>query len=123
LRDAAIASPIGPKRALISTAAATAASAPPPSPKTAATANWADPEKAITEKTIGAMMPQPRERASTPKEMPTTKTARAKGIAARAPARYDPELVSCSSPPDRRSSHPPGLLVMLSFLPDRYFLA
>ena len=34
-----------------------AASAPPPSPKTAATANWAAPANAIAEKTIGARIP------------------------------------------------------------------
>jgi hypothetical protein len=83
-----MATPIGPKRALRRTAAMNAANAPPPVPRTAATANWADPEKAITEKTIGARSPQPRERARTPKEIPSTSVARANGIAARAPARY-----------------------------------
>src|SRR3712207_5136455 len=73
-------------------AAKTAAPAPPPPPKTAATANWAEPEKAIIEKTIGASVPQPSERASTPKEIPSTSVARANGRPARAPARY------CSPP-------------------------
>src|ERR671920_354385 len=77
LRYGAMASPIGPKRALSSTAATIAAAAPPPSPKTAATANWAEPENVITEKTIGARVPHSKERASTPKEMPSTNVARA----------------------------------------------
>jgi hypothetical protein len=85
-----MATPIGPKRALRRTAASIAATAPPPAPRTAATANWAEPEKAITEKTIGATMPHPSDRASTPKEIPSTSVASAKGTDARAPARYAP---------------------------------
>src|SRR3712207_7538650 len=81
--------PIGPKRALRRTAAMTAETTPPPEPRTEATANWADPENATIEKTTGASVPQPRERASTPKEIPSTSVARANGTDARAPARYE----------------------------------
>ena len=86
-KKGATATPIGKNRLFKRTAATIAASAPPPAPNTATTANWADPEKVMTEKTIGATIPQPRDRASTPKEIPSTNVARAKGSPARAPAR------------------------------------
>src|SRR5215211_227212 len=86
-RNGATATPIGKNREFRRMAATIAASAPPPAPNTATTANWADPEKAMTEKTIGATIPQPRERARTPKEIPSTNVASAKGSAAHAPAR------------------------------------
>src|SRR5918992_5504075 len=89
-RNGATATPIGKNREFSRMAAAIAASAPPPAPNTATTANWADPEKAMTEKTIGATIPHPSERARTPKEIPSTNVAKAKGSAARAPARYTP---------------------------------
>ena len=80
--------------------------APPPAPRTAATANWAEPEKAMTEKTTGATTPQPSERASTPNETPSTNVARAKGTAARAPARYPPSVsLSVLSIPGDRLTH------------------
>src|SRR5215208_1189452 len=86
-KNGATATPIGKNREFRRMAATIAASAPPPVLNTATTANWADPEKAITEKTIGATTPQPREQARTPKEIPSTNVARAKGSPARAPAR------------------------------------
>jgi len=78
---------MGKKRAFNSTAATIAGTTPPPPPNTDTTANWAVPEKAITEKTIGATTPQPNERAKTPKEIPITPVAIASGSTARAPAR------------------------------------
>jgi hypothetical protein len=78
---------MGKKRAFRSTAAAIAVNAPPPAPRTAATANCAVTEKVATENTIGAITPQPRERARTPKEKATTPTTSAKGSPARTPAR------------------------------------
>src|SRR5215210_5662217 len=85
-KNGATATPIAKNREFMM-GATIAASAPPPAPNTATTANWADPEKAMTEKTIGATIPHPRERARTPKEIPSTNVARAKGSPARAPAR------------------------------------
>ena len=87
LRNGATATPIGKKRAFKSTAVAIAANTPPPTPRTAATANWAEAEKVMTENTIGARTPQPRERARTPKEIATTPVTNANGSPARAPAR------------------------------------
>src|SRR5215211_5609622 len=87
-KNGAMATPIGKNLALRRMAATIAESAPPPPPKTAATANWADPEKVITENTIGATTPQPSERDRTPKETPNAKVTRAKGSAARAPPTY-----------------------------------
>jgi hypothetical protein len=78
---------MGKKRAFKSTAAAIAVNTPPPAPRTAATANWAATEKLITENTIGARTPQPRERARTPKVMATTPATNANGNPARTPAR------------------------------------
>src|SRR5215217_298354 len=86
-RNGATATPIGKNREFSRMAATIAASAPPPAPNTATTKKWAAPEKVISEKTIGATIPQPKERARTPKEIPNTNVARAKGTPARAPAR------------------------------------
>jgi hypothetical protein len=58
LRKGATATPIGKKRVFSSTAATIAGTTPPPPPNTDATANWAVPEKVMTEKTIGATTPQ-----------------------------------------------------------------
>jgi hypothetical protein len=87
LRNGATATPIGKKRAFKSTAAAIAANTPPPAPRTAATANWAEAEKVTTENTIGARAPHPSERARTPKEIATTPATNANGRPARTPAR------------------------------------
>src|SRR5215203_3756565 len=95
-QNGATATPIGKNREFRRMAATIAASAPPPAPNTTTTANWADPEKAMTEKTIGATIPHPRERARTPKEIPSTNVARAKGNPARAPAKYTPPPCSLS---------------------------
>src|SRR5215203_3811217 len=95
-KKGATATPMGKNLALRRMAATIAESAPPPPPKTAATANRADPEKVITENTIGATTPQPRERERTPKEIPSTNVARAKGRPARAPAKYTPPPCSLS---------------------------
>jgi hypothetical protein len=58
-RYGATAIPIGKKRAFSTTAATIAGTTPPPPPNTDTTANWAVPEKATTEKTIGATSPHP----------------------------------------------------------------
>ncbi len=58
----------------------------PPASSTSASANCADPENTITDETIGAKTPQPRSRASTPKDMAITKTAGAIAAPARSPA-------------------------------------
>ena len=92
MRNGATATPIRKKRAFKSTAAAIAANTPPPAPRTAATANWAEAEKVMTENTHGARTPQPRERARTPKEIATAPVTNANGSPARAPARYPPLL-------------------------------
>ena len=87
MRNGATATPIGKKRAFKSTAAAIAANTPPPAPRTAATANRAEAEKMMTENTIGARTPLPRERARTPKEIATTPATNANGSPACTPAR------------------------------------
>ena len=74
------------KRALTRIAATIAASAVPPASSTSASANCADPENTITEATMGATTPQPRSRASTPKDTAITKTAGAIAAPARSPA-------------------------------------
>src|SRR5829696_5913744 len=89
-RNGATATPIGKNREFRRMAATIAASAPPPANNTVTSNNTANTEKVMTEKTIGATIPQPRERARTPKEIPSANVARAKGTPARAPARYTP---------------------------------
>lgn len=78
---------MGRNRELSSKAAASAASAPPPAPRIEAAPNCAEPENTTADMTIGASAPHPSDRATTPKDTPTKKTASAKGVAARAPAR------------------------------------
>src|SRR5215217_7330248 len=72
-KKGATATPIGKKREFKRTAATIAAGAPPPAPKTATSENSADPEKVMREKTIGATIPQPKERAR-PRRKSLTRT-------------------------------------------------
>lgn len=59
--------PMGMKRLLISAADVTAPARPPPEPRVASRANWADPENTIIEQITGARGPQPCEALIAPK--------------------------------------------------------
>lgn len=69
--------PIGTKRLLINAAEVTAPTRPPPEPRVASRANWAEPEKTTIEQTTGARCPHPCEALTAPKL-----TARRKAAAA-----------------------------------------
>ena len=79
--------PSGRYRAFSRTAARTAVAADPPAPRTETAANCADPAKVVTDITMGATLPIPAARASTPNEIPNAPTAIASGTTARTPSR------------------------------------
>jgi hypothetical protein len=63
-----------------------AAAAAPPSRRTEAAANWADPAKLVADMTSGAVHPIPAARASTPKESAKANDATLIGATARIPS-------------------------------------
>jgi hypothetical protein len=62
-----------------------AAAIPPPAERIEAIANCADPAKVVADITTDAVAPIPAASASTPKDIPNSTTATAKGAAARRP--------------------------------------
>ncbi|GGV82892.1 hypothetical protein GCM10010228_58270 [Streptomyces massasporeus] len=68
---------MGMKRLLISAADVTAPAMPPPEPRVASRANWADPEKTAIEQITGARCPQPCEVLIAPKLTASRKEAAA----------------------------------------------
>ena len=77
--------PIGPYRALSSTAAVTALATPPPASRIEAEANCAEPANVVPDITTAANGGNPADRASSPKEIPKPATAMVSGNTARAP--------------------------------------
>ena len=87
VRDGATLIPIGAYRRFNRRAAVTAEITLPPTPRTAAEANCAEPAKVVADITTGASEPMPAARASTPKDTPKPATAMASGATARTPSR------------------------------------